>query len=188
MDVPSISLEVEYKEGESIVLFSDYLMELDLDCRSFYFKLQFDLVHQKFSENIMAHYSDMAIRIAAIDEEKDKVKKEYSIARFKDVFIDIYIDSLREQFYFADKNFSILEKMDSNQFRQLFYFKHISAVRNLDDEAEDNNKSVTTGILSNIQDEEKWNAMKKELPEKMTRIFDDAHIERNNKKDFGRFA
>ena len=176
MNIPSFNIEVEYEENEQIGLFADYLMELDLDCKSFYFTHQFDLNQQKFNTAFTLFYDELKSRLESINVCTVPDKKERLIVNLKDRILDLYIDSLIEQFYFTDRKYENSEKMDSPHFRKLFYFKHISAMRNLDDEAGDDKKPLKNSLLSNINDEQEWIDVKSKLPESISTLLDNVDV------------
>lgn len=155
----TMRIEIEYKEGDYIGLFSDYLMNLDSDNRSFYFMYQRKIDPRKFRNLLEKQQNDIksqweAYKIIAgkkeeqENENKNAKERRIHLSSLESLLMDIYEESLDDYYYYSDKDYKLIEKMSATSFRRLFYYDYLPANRGLVDD--ESSKSIS--LVNNIVD------------------------------------
>lgn len=159
----NLQFTVSYDVGESITLFSDYLMDLDENKKEFYFEFRNEYSFSLFENYLLTdelselyklhvstneHKASMDKASAECKESLLKKTKEYHRQKnqYEKLFFKIFGNCLKNSYYYSDATFNILRKMEFNEFSKLFVFDFISADRELDDEST-KNKKITTSVI-----------------------------------------
>ena len=160
-----VRIQVDYnKEADDIQFFADYIMDLDNDKNSFYFVYQFDPSISSFEKKLSEYYDKIKSKIESIAKE-DCTEKEAKIYSIKETLLNLYCSSLQEKAYFTNAAFENLNAIDLSDFKKLFYFKNIQALRELDDVENDSSKGVSKRIISLLKNDEDWRQKTKSLPD-----------------------
>jgi predicted ATP-dependent endonuclease of OLD family len=154
----TVLVEVDYKEGEYIGLFSDYLMNLDADNRSFYFMYQRKIEQQKFKalmedkrddiQSMWGKYAMESKNEEGVKSNPDTIKATLSSLKF--LLMDIYQESLDDYYYYADKEYQLTQKISSSSFRSLFNYDYLPANRGLVDDGSSRSISLVNNIIDYI--------------------------------------
>ncbi len=186
MKYTSVNIEITYEEGENISKFADYLMDLDETVRSFFFRFEFSLNMKKLQSNIEQNYSKLSSRFTALDNEEiantNKVSIKNKETSIKEKFVALYIQSLEEKYYFTDKHYTNKIQMETKDFKNLFNFNYINANRLLDDEVSDKNHSISKGMVNFISNDEEWESLIKDLPDKIIQPIESTGIKEKIRK------
>lgn len=158
----TIKIEIEYKEGDYIGLFSDYLMNLDSNNRSFYFMYQRKVDPRKFRNLLEKHRDDIRDKwyaYSSTDNENDEEQEndsstainiKSSLSSFESILMDIYEESLDDFYYYSDKEYKLIEKMSSTSFRKLFHYDYLPANRGIVDDGSSKSLSLVNNIVDYI--------------------------------------
>lgn len=166
----NIKIEITYEKDESISLYSDYLMELDDNNKSFYFIYNYEVDLMSLSKIL----ANSAIHIIAINEEITTLKKanktnanKQELTNKQNQLIEeldtMFISSLSGNVYFADKNYENAALLPISTFQTLFNFKYLKATRLLNDEKADNYYSISRELLDHFQISDDWNSFKTQI-------------------------
>lgn len=183
-----VSIQTDYEDQEDIANFANYMMELDIENRSFYFIYRYEFNKksfikqiienfEKFSKDIL-NYNELTSQynVSTDKEEKNKIEEKQGSA--KNCIIDKYFnESFENKFYFCDKEYKNEIKMDSSEFKNLFHFVRINADRNLSDEKSNNNHIVSKSLIDIISDDKSWQDLIKNIPSEMQKLFRETSIE-----------
>lgn len=183
-----VSIQTDYEDQEDIANFANYMMELDIENRSFYFIYRYEFNKksfikqiienfEKFSKDIL-NYNELTSQynVSTDKEEKNKIEEKQGSA--KNCIIDKYFnESFENKFYFCDKGYKNEIKMDSSEFKNLFHFVRINADRNLSDEKSNNNHIVSKSLIDIISDDKSWQDLIKNIPSEMQKLFRETSIE-----------
>lgn len=157
----TVRIEIEYKEGDYIGLFSDYLMNLDSNNRSFYFMYQRKIDPRKLRNLLEKQQDDIKSQWKAyktVDKENGEQEDENNTAKergtylssLESILMDIYEESLDDHYYYTDKNYKLNEKMSATSFRRLFYYDYLPANRGLVDDGSSKSISLVNNIVDYI--------------------------------------
>jgi len=160
----TIDIEVIYDTGERITSFSDYLMELGDENRSFYFRCALELNTTKLNKLFNENFVKLKNRI---DEfEKSSIgDKEIKKAVLCDYVLKQYDLCLDEKYYYCNKKFDIALPMSTSDFKNLFYCNYIRAIRDLNDQKDDKSYSISNEMLSILASDKNWETIIDGLPE-----------------------
>ena len=158
----NVQITVSYEDGESITLFSDYLMDLDENRKEFYFEFRNEYSFSLFENFFAANVSELhklydTTNIHKINLDKKQAEGKGALSeeidaylrgknQYEKLFFKIFGSCLKNSYYYSDATFTILRNMDFNAFSKLFVFDYISADRELDDEST-KNKKITTSVI-----------------------------------------
>lgn len=157
-----VKILVSYKEGESIALFSNYLMDLDENRKEFYFEFRSEFLFERFEKifhlqheyfySMYVKMQNLSLNISSqIDEsECNELKTELAKIghQFENELFKLYGLSLSNKYYYTNVDFNILNHIEYKEFSKLFIFDFISADRELDDESIKTKKITNTIIES----------------------------------------
>lgn len=173
MKTTQVNFEIIYEEDEDISLFSDYIMDLDDNKKSFYFIYKYQLDKKLFVDNINFYFDRLCSEFTIINDlEKDKsqnekkleVKKKY----IKDLLVDLYFKSLKETAFYTDADYGNEKEINEiARFRNLFQLFVIEANRPLDDNSKDHNNSLTKQMINLSKESNEWQNLMKALPDKL---------------------
>ncbi len=158
-----IEIEVQYNKSESISLFSDYLMELDDECTSFYFSFNYEI-------NTTELVKSLSLRATTLYSKKMEIEKLKKIKKTKQVTLQLaelntqYEDFLLEMFgstftnivYFTDKYYRNEERIGIKEFQSLFKYNYLQATRLLNDEKTDKHFSISKELLNHFKQSDDW--------------------------------
>lgn len=145
-----LNLEIGYDEEDNISAFADYLMDLDENNKSFYFRYEFKCDIDSFMKSII--------------EKEEEIK----VGNFtKDEITDLFIKNFQENFYYTDRNYDLKEKMTPSSFRELFHFQSISANKRLTDDKIEDKYSVGNSILHLLNMDDDWDEVIQSIQEKL---------------------
>ena len=138
-----VRIEVSYKDGEIIELFSPYLMDLDNKTYSFYFVYEYKFIKNKFINLLKKQFNkckEILDHLQTATEDREQQIAEKKILVFLDSILQ---QSYQHGYYYADKEYSVLQKIeDEKEFQKLFHYKHIWASRDMPDEKGDKKKKT----------------------------------------------
>jgi len=155
LNTPTLNLVISYDKDDDITLLSDYIMELDESINKVYFKFEYSFDKSNFISESSTIYEKFKKIITILESKEDSVEKiKIDVEILFKKLVNIYFESLRQEFFYCDKEFKILNNISNTSFTKLFNFKYIEANRKMDDQRIDSTKSITKKILSLISDEE----------------------------------
>lgn len=164
-----VKIQVDYSQGnDEIQNFADYIMDLDNDKNSFYFIYQFETSISSFEKSLAEQYDKIKSKFGDLEKE-DCAEKETKTHAIKEVMLKLYCSCLQEKVYFTNNAYKTLNVIDLSDFKQLFYFQNIKAVRDLDDVENDSTKAVSKRIVSLLKNDADWIEKTKGLPEQILR-------------------
>lgn len=166
----NLKIEISYDKTESISEFSDYLMELDDHCTSFYFVFNYEVDLNKLSNKL----SNSAIEILEMHKEivglkkvsKSKTKKELLTIKQNELsqhLEEMFLSTFLGKVYFTDKNFQNETSITISAFQSLFNYNYLKATRLLNDEKTDNYFSISKELLDHFQLSADWNDFKSQI-------------------------
>lgn len=177
-----IKLEIGYEGDDIIELFSPYLMDLDEKTFCFYFLYQYkflpnifiNLLDKQFDkcENILKQFLEQD------EDEEDEKTEEYENNKFHQFMIHIIEQCYREQYYYADKDYENLQKIEeAKDFYKLFHYRHIWANRDMPDEKGDKKKTISTAMIEFIG-KDKWEDVFDKWPDSIMNLINKTEIQR----------
>ena len=173
-----VDIEVSYGEGEKISRFSDYLMELDCQNKSFYFRYALELNTKKLYNTFRENFSKLENRIKDhLSAEKEKEEDKKVILR--DFVLKQCDLCFEENYYYCNSTYTITLPMKLSEFKELFNCNYISATRELNDQKEDENYSISKEMLSILKLDENWEAVIEGMPENIIKLIDDAGVKKS---------
>lgn len=161
-----INIEIQYQKDENISLFSDYLMELDENCTSFYFSYNYEINFTELvkvlsleSSNLFKkQHTTQKSKSVANKDKLDEQKVEYE-AFLLDIFSSAYINTV----YFTDRDYKNNVQIGIKEFHDLFKFNYLKATRLLNDEKTDHHFSISKELLNHFKLSEDWNEFKTQI-------------------------
>jgi predicted ATP-dependent endonuclease of OLD family len=163
-----INLEVTYSQEENIEKFSDYLMDLDDGVKSFFFKIIYSFKLDQFVKLIDLKYEQLNTRIKEFTCEADVEEKENRGRYLREMLGDLFCQSFQERYYYTDRNYKSEQVISENKrFKKLFYYKHIIANREIDDERNDKKHQISKSMINYISNDEDWTALIEKLPDEI---------------------
>lgn len=157
-----IRIEVTYNpELDDIRNFAEYIMDLDESQHSFFFRYVLSLNVPTLRKTFIQSFEKLNSRYAAY--HAGKANKE----TIKSILIKIYAQSLIEHCYYTDANYQIENEIDVSEFKRLFHFKSINAIRTLDDLDSDSTRTLSKSIIALASKDATWKDTSKSLPDKI---------------------
>ena len=161
----SVEISVAYNEGESISRFADYLMDLDVAKRNFYFKVIQEINPVQFKRNLEINAESLQIYLERyyeairVQKEKNPEAEEHpQVKKYKQLLVEnlfgVYGDSLDLTYKYANEDFSLSHTMEKREFTGLFNYNYLSADRQLNDNAENGKKKLTASIVDVLNTEQ----------------------------------
>ncbi|MCW6060870.1 AAA family ATPase [Clostridium sporogenes] len=173
-----VDIEVSYGDEEKISRFSDYLMELECQNRSFYFRYALELNGKKLYNTFRGNFSKLENRIKDyLNSEKEKEEDKKIILR--DFILKQCNLCFQENYYYCNSTYTITLPMKLAEFKDLFNCNYISATRELNDQKEDENYSISKEMLSILKLDENWEAVIEGMPENITQLINDADVKKS---------
>ncbi len=164
-----VDFTIFYEKEENIELFSDYFMDLEDSMQSFFFRYKFEFDLAYFETEFTLHLSRYF--------ELLNGDYENNIKNVLNSIMDYLILSVKENAYYCNNNFSLINKMDSlSEFRSLFCFESIQAGRPLDDDIMDNNHGLSKGMLEIAGMDDEWNEELEKVVEDLKEIISQRKI------------
>lgn len=165
-----IEVEVQYNKNESISLFSDYLMELDEECTSFYFTFNYEINTGYLSKELGLKANaifDMNKNIKNLEDTRktEKVRSQIEILKseYENFLFEIFDSSFVNSVYFTDKHYKNEEQISVKEFQSLFKYNYIKATRLLNDEKTDQHFSISKELLSHFRLSDDWTEFKTQI-------------------------
>lgn len=158
-------IQVDYNPaGDDIQLFADYLMDLDESKHSFYFVYSYEPSIVSFEKQLGECYDKLSSRFLDISKPdcKEKETKTYFI---KEELLKLYCRASLEKCYFCNSNYGYLNSIEIPAFKNLFNFRDIPAIRELDDNESDTSKGISKRIITLLKGNENWEEATKKLPD-----------------------
>ncbi len=162
--IPSceVQIEISYNpNADDIRNFAEYIMDLDEYKHAFYFRYVFSLSLSSFRKNLIKFYEKLNSRFVAYSDGKTNQET------IKNMLINIYIQSLTEHCFYTDSNYQINNEIEIAEFKKLFHFKSITAIRTLDDLDTDSTRMLSKSIISLASKDNAWKDTSKTLPDKI---------------------
>jgi len=183
-----VEIEVNYEDQEDITNFANYMMELDIENKSFYFIYRYEFNKKTFIRQIIENFAKFSNDLSRYDEltsqynsatnQSAKNEIEEKQQSLKNSIIDKYFnESFENKFYFCDKEYKNEIKIDISEFKNLFHFIRINADRNLSDEKSNNNYLISKNLIDIISNDESWQNLIKKVPNEMLDLFKETDIE-----------
>ena len=167
-----IKIEVQYDKNESISLFSDYLMELDDTCTSFFFLFNYEIditqLNKVLSLNAISLFDEKNKNKGLKDAKKNKksnTKLTESQEKYENLLKEILQNVLKNEVYFTDKNYENQQQMGIKKFQSLFNYNYLGATRLLNDEKTDNYFSISKELLNHFKMSNDWGEFKTQIIE-----------------------
>lgn len=166
-------IEVDYTpESDNIQNFVDYLMDLDEAKHSFNFVYTYEPRLSIFEKILNERYDKIKSRIEDI-EKPDCKEKDTKIYFIKEELLKLYCNCLVEQCYYCNSEYENLNSMEISEFKKLFNFENIDAVRrDLDDNDKDSSKGISKRVISLLKNDESWIATTRKLPDMLLELID----------------
>ena len=172
-----INLEVAYDKKDNIEKFSDFLMDLDDTVQSFFFKITYSFQSDRFINLIDLKFDQLQMRIQKLIEETKDEEKDHRERYLKEMIGALFCDSFQEKYYYTDKNYENEQIInESKRFKSLFYYKHIIANREIDDERNDKRHQISKSMVNYISDDEDWSKLLDKLPDEILQPLQDSKI------------
>lgn len=172
------------KETDDIQKYAECLMDLDSQKNHFFFQCGLEWSENKYKLALKKNYSRLKRRYDALKHEKKNGEKNTKDreSSFQKIILETYFDALEANCYFCDERYQLFEKLEWDQFKELFNIQYISASRVLDDESKDKTRTLSREMVAVIEKStENWNEIMKELPDEII-----ATIENTSAKDMVR--
>ena len=158
-------IQVDYDPlNDNIQYFADYLMDLDESKHSFYFIYTYEPSISCIEKFLKDHYDKMSERFKDISKP-DGIEKESKIYIIKEELLKLYCNALIEKCYFCNSNYENANYMEISEFKKLFNFQNIPAIRELDDGESDSSKGISKRVISLLKDNDTWINATKSLPD-----------------------
>ena len=172
-----VKLEIGYDKEDTIELFSPYLMDLDEKTYRFYFLYQYEFMPNLFI-NLLDKQFDKCKKILESVLGKDGSEKGKD--RLEQFIIHIVEQCYREQFFYTDKNYENLQKIEEpKDFYKLFHYRHIWANRDMPDEKGDKKKKTISSAMIEFIGKEKWKKVFEEWPVSIMDLISKVDIQGN---------
>jgi predicted ATP-dependent endonuclease of OLD family len=170
-----VDISVTHDEDENISLFSDYLMELDPNCKKFFFRYSISVNPSKLIKLIKENEIQLK-QVVAKCNNSDSDKAKVSL-KYLHTLIHNYMDkSINENVFFCNSNFSLLIPMSISSFKNLFNFSLISATRDVNDQKDDKHFSISKEMLSILSLNKDWDTLIAEIPDKISEIINNGDV------------
>ena len=190
IETTKIRVHVSYNPlVDDIILFADYIMDLDENKHDFYFEYYFEVKRYRFIQVISKEYDKLKKRFEEIKEEKSNLKDppdenavnniELKERYLKQRIVALYINSIVPTCYFCDETYENRCQMDdAKQFRNLFNFCFIKASRPLDDDSTDHSHSISKQMIKMAKMDDEWNNLIERLPDDILKPIQEKKINR----------
>lgn len=166
-----VNIQVDYEEKDNITNFANYMMELDITNKSFYFIYRYEFNRKIFIKQITENFEKISKKLS--ESKKQTTDEENS----KNCIIDKYFnESFENKFYFCDKEYKNELEMTSSDFKNLFHFIRINADRNLSDEKSNNNYLISKNLIDIISVDENWQNLIKDVPDEILNLLENTKI------------
>ncbi len=160
----SVKFQIDYSLTDDIRNFADYIMDLDPDCQSFYFKYSFEVTPLSFGQALEDDYEKLKDRY-------EKVKSDATDPRgpelLKEKILDTYVSSIGGKCYYADRDYKILNEMEVSDFKKLFNIENLCAGRTLDDQSNGKTRNLSKNMIELACHNEDYKSLLKDLPDKI---------------------
>lgn len=177
-----IEIEVQYDRSESISLFSDYLMELDDDCTSFFFSFNYEV-------NVTKLIKELSLKASILYELQTKLKKHKTAkiasdfnAEYQEIASEIFNVAFENVIYFTDKSYQNEISIGINEFQNLFNYNYLQATRVLNDEKTDTHYSISKELLKHFKQSNDWAEFKTQIIKDIKKGLDNRKLNDKVKK------
>lgn len=161
----TVDVEIQYNIDESIGAFSDYLMELKETSFYFQYVLKFSL--NEFMKLFKIRYSAF---LNAIENSATSQKPLIDFCQ------ELFGLSLEHVYFFTNKAYENAQELSATEFKKLFNYSYISAIRPLNDEKTDSYFSISKEILETFKLSPDWKKMLGDLPAKLKNTINSSSI------------
>lgn len=175
-------IEVQYEKSESIALFSDYLMELDENCTSFYFTFNYEINLTDLTKEISTQTNRIYELRKTINESSDAELISEKSNEYQELVYKIFDSSFVNAVYFTDKNYKNEVNIGVREFQKLFKYNYLQATRLLNDEKTDTHYSISKEILHHFKQGEDWTEFKNKIIKDIMQAFKDSNLNDKVKK------
>lgn len=179
LKLPEVNLEVNYLESDDLSKFILYLCDLNDSLKSIFFKYRLEINISLFKKKLIEKYKYMKKRYRS-KEENSKVKQENSI---KNILIELYLESAEEKYYYTNSSYQNLFGIKTKEFKKLFNFSVIYALRTLDDHKKDSNNSLSKSMVDIASLNDEWIELMNDLSDEIIRNVEFSKIEENISND-----
>ena len=188
IDVTSVKIHISYNPSDdNIIMFADYLMDLDVDKHDFYFLYTYEVKRSLFVEILKREFLKFKDRFEEVikckselsnstDEKKEK-NVEIKVRYLKQMIVNAYVQSIMPTVYFCNQDFNNKYKFDDiKDFRKLFNFHFIKASRPLDDNESDHSHMLSKQMVKMAKMDNRWNELIKNLPDELLKPIQEKEI------------
>ncbi|MCZ2203935.1 AAA family ATPase [Bartonella sp. A05] len=171
-----VKIQVDYEDSDDIRNFSDYLMDLDSNKRSFFFIYECSIDETLFNKNLEKQYTKL---LSKFTYYKNKNDGKNALNKFLSWIFSI---SLKEKTYYSDGSYNKNLNNDnqnpnSPDFQRLFNYCNIFANRILDDSNTDKNKTLSKNMIAIASEDNKWDQKTPKLADKIFESLQETKIE-----------
>lgn len=191
IETTKIRVHVSYNPlDDDIILFADYIMDLDEHKHDFFFEYYYEVNRYRFYQAVSKEYEKLKRRFEEIEagrknlktppDESDLNNIELKERYLKQRVVALYVNSIVPTCYFCDETYKNRCQMDDvKQFRNLFNFRFIKASRSLDDDSTDHSHSISKQLIKIAKMNDDWNNLIECLPDEILKPIQEKEI---NKK------
>ena len=171
----TVKIEVTYNpDTDDIRKFADYIMDFSPDTYSFYFIYQYGLSSTLFLKSLESKYENL--RVGFLSTES------HAIARQKERLISFYNNCSQETCLYCDGLYTNIAQVECKDFKSLFNFCSIMAMRPLDDQKNDNTHTVSSQMIELASRADTWKELVRDLPNQIVKPIDESPIKDTIKK------
>ena len=121
----------------------------------------------KFEKLLYERYDKIKSRIVDISNPGCK-EKETKVYFIKEQLLKLYSNCLIEKCYYCNSEYKNLNSLELSEFKNLFNFESIEAIRkDIDDNEKDKSQGISKRVFSLLKNDEDWKNNTKELPDKI---------------------
>ncbi|WP_172460136.1 AAA family ATPase [Priestia endophytica] len=142
----TIGLAIKYDDdNDSLERFSEYLADVDITKRNFYFQIEYEYTPVK---------------------EKDIINILKKEVDFREIF-----SSLQPKVYYCDEHFEHRTRIsDRSDFYNLFNYHCVYAIRKLSDTSEEKQNFLSKHLLKTVQNNQNWQGNLKDLIKSINKL------------------
>lgn len=151
----TVGLVIKYDEYDNLEYFSNYLADVDIDKKNYYFIVEYEYlpVNEGDIEDIFKGTTDLKDKFS-------ELKNRFSF--------------LQPKIYYCDENFqNKIQIEDKNKFYRLFNYHCVYAVRKLADTSEEKQNLLSKHLLNTVRNNENWKNNLQQLIKKINELLND---------------
>lgn len=156
----TVGLVIKYDEYDNLEYFSNYLADIDINKKNYYFIVEYGYLPMK-------------------EEDIEEIFK--GNIDLKDRFSDLKnkFSSLQSQIYYCDESFeNKLQIKDKKNFYKLFNYHCVYAVRKLADTSEEKQNLLSKHLLNTVRNNENWKNNLQQLIKKINKLLEKQDLSR----------